>query len=219
VQFWVDAVDSWEQANKKRELIGLSTTKDVQDAILADSKRSPTIDIIDIRYWHYQADGTAYAPAGGQNLAPRQQARLFKPKSTSFEQVYRAVKEYRQKYPSKAVIYSGDGFDRFGWAAFIGGGSLPVLPATTDKKFLAAASGMKPDNTPGNYVLSSTDGLIAWSENGQLQLDLSAMKGNFKAKFINARDGKLLSNESTVEGGKKTAITLPNGASIIWLTK
>jgi hypothetical protein len=59
------------------------------------------VDLVDIRYWHYQADGTAYAPKGGQNLAPppkpRQHARLLKPKKTSFEQVYRAVKEYRLK--------------------------------------------------------------------------------------------------------------------------
>jgi len=68
----------------------------------------------------------------------------LKPKKTSFEQVYRAVREYRQKYPGKAVIYSGDSYDHFGWAAFLGGGSLAVLPATTDKTFLMAASMMKP---------------------------------------------------------------------------
>ena len=69
---------------------------------LADPARAAVVDVIDIRYWHYQADGTAYAPKGGQNLAPRQHARLLKPKSTSFEQVYRAVKEYRKKYPGKS---------------------------------------------------------------------------------------------------------------------
>ena len=77
------------------------------------------VDLIDIRYWHYQADGTTYAPKGGQNLAPRQHARLLKPKTTSFEQVYRAVNEYRQKFPGKAVMYSGDGYVSNGWAAFM----------------------------------------------------------------------------------------------------
>ena len=77
-------------------LLDLSVTKDVQDAILADPKRAGVVDLIDIRYWHYQADGTAYAPEGGQNLAPRQHARLLKPKKTSFEEVYRAVADIQK---------------------------------------------------------------------------------------------------------------------------
>ncbi len=110
-------------------MIGLSATKDVQDAILADAARAAVIDIIDIRYWHYQQDGTAYAPLGGQSLAPRQQARQFKPKKTSFEQVYRAVREYREKFAGKAVIYSGDSYDNLGWAVFMAGGSLAKHPS------------------------------------------------------------------------------------------
>jgi hypothetical protein len=114
------------------------------------------IDIIDIRYWHYQADGTAYAPLGGQSLAPRQHARLLKPRKTSFEQVYRAVKEYRDKYPGKAVIYSGDSYPEFGIAAFMAGGSMAVLPATTDPALLKAAAGMKPvpSANADEYILS-----------------------------------------------------------------
>jgi hypothetical protein len=78
----------------------------VQDAILADPSKASVINVIDIRYWYYQANGVAYEPVGGQSLAPRQQARILKPKATSFEQVYRAVYEYRIKYPDKAVLYS-----------------------------------------------------------------------------------------------------------------
>ncbi|HET7896505.1 MAG TPA: DUF6298 domain-containing protein, partial [Flavisolibacter sp.] len=91
VQFWLDVIKGWEKETGKKEIIGLSTTKDVQDAILADPARAAVVDLIDIRYWHYQEDGKAYEPKGGQNLAPRQHARLLKPKRTSFEQVYRAV--------------------------------------------------------------------------------------------------------------------------------
>ncbi|TAG99242.1 MAG: pectate lyase, partial [Sphingobacteriales bacterium] len=82
VQFWLDEIAAWEKETGKHPLIGLSVTKDVQDAILADVKLSEIVDIIDIRYWHYQADSTAYEPKGGQNLAPRQHARLLKPKKT-----------------------------------------------------------------------------------------------------------------------------------------
>jgi hypothetical protein len=38
--------------------------------------------------------------------------------------VERAVREYRTKYPSKAVIFSADGAERFGEAIRRAGGSL-----------------------------------------------------------------------------------------------
>src|SRR5207249_2038350 len=67
VQFWLDVIAEWEKETGKKEIIGLSTTKDVQDSILADPARASVVNLIDIRYWHYQADGSTYAPKGGQN--------------------------------------------------------------------------------------------------------------------------------------------------------
>src|SRR5436190_2466009 len=144
VKFWLDVIKEWEKETGKHPIIGLSVTKDVQDSILKNPAYAAIVDLIDIRYWHYQADGTTYEPKGGQSLAPRQHARLLKPKKTSFEQVYRAVKEYRDRYPNKAVVYSGDSYPEFGIAAFMAGGSLPVLPAGTDAELMKAATGMKP---------------------------------------------------------------------------
>jgi hypothetical protein len=127
VEFWLDVIAEWEKETGRRPLIALSATKDVQDAILADPIRSKVIDIIDIRYWMYRADGTLYAPEGGLNLAPRQHARLTAPGKVSAESVYRAVNEYRTKYPDKAVLYSADGYPQYGQAVFDAGGSLPVI--------------------------------------------------------------------------------------------
>lgn len=158
VKFWLDVIREWEKETGKHPLIGLSVTKDVQDSILALPGYASVIDIIDIRYWHYQADGTAYAPKGGLNLAPRQHARLLKPKKTSFEQVYRAVKEYRERFPAKAVIYSGDSYPEFGMAVFMAGGSLPVLPKDTDAALLKLAVGMKPIISNDNNELVLSDG-------------------------------------------------------------
>ena len=31
------------------------------------------VAVIDLRYWWYAADGSLYAPKGGENLSPRQQ--------------------------------------------------------------------------------------------------------------------------------------------------
>ena len=165
VKFWLDVVREWEKETGKHPIIGLSVTKDVQDSILSMPAYAAVVDLIDIRYSHYQADGSAYAPKGGQNLAPRQHARLLKPKKTSFEQVYRAVKEYRTKYPNKAVVYSGDNYPEFGMAAFIAGGSLPVLPVSIDAAILKAAVGMKPvaSTNANEYVLSDGKNSIVYN--------------------------------------------------------
>jgi hypothetical protein len=70
--------------------------------------------------------------------------------------VYRAVKEYKEKYPDKAVIYSGDSYPEFGIAVLMAGGSLPVLPKDIDASLLKAAAGMKPvaSANSNEYVLS-----------------------------------------------------------------
>ena len=172
VKFWLDVVKDWEKETGKKQIIGLCVTKDVQDSILNNPAYASVVDIIDIRYWHYQADGTAYEPKGGQNLAPRQHARLLKPKKTSFEQVYRAVKEYRDKYPNKAVSYSGDSYPEFGIAVFMAGGSLPVLN-NIDPVIIKAAVGMKPVASPNKneYVLSDGKNSIVYNtETKKLEL-------------------------------------------------
>jgi hypothetical protein len=165
VKFWLDVIKEWEKETGKKPVIGLSVTKDVQDWILNNPAYAAVVDLIDIRYWHYQADGTVYAPIGGQNLAPRQHARLLKPKKTSFEQVYRAVKEYRLRYPGKAIVYSGDSYPEFGMAVLMAGGSLPVLAANVDAGLLKAAAGMKPvDSANKNeYVLSDGKNKIVYN--------------------------------------------------------
>lgn len=166
VQFWLDVIAAYEKETGEQVWVALSTTKDVQDAILQDTKRAAVVDIIDIRYWHYEASGNAYAPLGGQHLAPRQHARLLKPKKTSFEQVYRAVSEYKKLYPDKAVVYSGDSYPEFGIAAFMAGGSLAQLPPqSTDKALLKAAAGMKPvpSKNTNEYLLSNGKNKIIYN--------------------------------------------------------
>ncbi len=225
VQFWVETIQQWEKEKSKKEIIGLSTTKDVQDAILADPTRAATIDVIDIRYWHYQADGKAYAPQGGQNLAPRQHARLLKPKATSFEQVYRAVHEYRQKYPEKAVIYSGDSFDKFGWAAFMAGGSLPNLPAGVSSQLLADASAMKAielnGTTQGQWVMGDAGkGYVVYSESGKTPaIDVQA-GSNYQVTWIDPKTGNALSPAKKIKSNQINGLQSPtNGAVVLWLKR
>ena len=163
VQFWLDTIAEWKkETGSKTLIVGLSATKDVQDAILSDPTRAPLVNLIDIRYWWYEADGTAYAPKSAQNLAPRQHARLLKPKPSSPEQVTRAVREYRQKYPDKAVIYSADGGEKMGNAVLLGGGSLPNV--ALDPELAAFVAKTKPDSDG----LIDSDGARLLLKNGQL---------------------------------------------------
>ncbi len=106
VQFWLDVIADWEKETGKECNVALSTTKDVQDAILNDTNRSQVVDIIDIRYWHYHTDGL-YAPQGGQNLSPRQHARQQQEGTVTHIEVEKALNEYRNKYPDKIVVYHG----------------------------------------------------------------------------------------------------------------
>lgn len=220
VQFWIDVIKEWETETGRHPLIALSTTKDVQDAILNDPARAAVIDIIDIRYWHYQADGTAYAPQGGQNLAPRQHARLLKPKSTSADQVYRAVWEYRNKFPNKAVIYSGDSNDRFGWAVLMAGGSLPNT-GIKNTEFLQSIATMKPEPMEGEgakqWVLKNEKGYIIYTNGDKIKLDIAA--GNYEIIWLNGQTGEIQKEES-IKGDLTFSTFKPPGREmVLWLKK
>ena len=103
------------------------------------------VDIIDIRYWHYKTDGI-FAPEGGKNMAPRQHMRKMKVGKVTFTEAYKAVNEYRQKYPQKAVTFYAQNYPAMGWAVFMAGGSCPVIPCT-DKAFLKDAAAMEVEET------------------------------------------------------------------------
>lgn len=224
VQFWIDTILEWEKETGKQAFTGLSVTKDVQDAILADPARAAVIDLIDIRYWQYQPDGSLYAPQGGQNLAPRQHARLLKPKKGTFAQVYRAVQEYRSRYPGKAVIYSADGAEEMGWAVFMAGGSLAAIPPVAYPGFLRAAASMQPvdtHNTPGQWMLSHNGNEYIIYSNGTqpVQLDLSAVKGSCRVRRINPENGEPLGKNESVKGGKTVTLTDTRpGPVVLWVS-
>ena len=69
---------------------------------------APFVDVIDIRYWAYTAGDGLYAPEGGRNLAPRQHLRQTKLRPGGFEAIAKAVREYRTRFPDKAVTYYAD---------------------------------------------------------------------------------------------------------------
>ncbi|WP_201300999.1 DUF6298 domain-containing protein [Sunxiuqinia indica] len=224
-EFWLETIDNWQKETGEDKLIGLSTTKDVQDSILANKKYADLIDVIDIRYWSYREDGTLYAPLSAQQLAPRQHARQVKPGKRSFSSVYRSVFEYTSQYPEKAVVFSEGRYNVYGWAAFMAGGSLVVLPENLPAGFLSDAISMrpvKPDANPEEECsLESDNALIIYSQNkSELSIDLTGRKGRYVVKFIQPPDGTLLNKETIIKGGEKQAIKLPQKSSLItWIKK
>ena len=144
VQFWLDVIAEWEQDNGK-VLVDLAVNKDVQDAILNDPKRSRVVDIIDIEQWFYNNKGE-YAPQGGVNMAPRQYQRKIRTGSARFEDVYRAVSEYRSQYPEKAVVYSAQKAPELAWASLMAGGSCAAVPVK-DEALLKAIATMQVDSS------------------------------------------------------------------------
>jgi hypothetical protein len=223
VRFWLETIQKWENETGKKAFIGLAVTKDVQDSVLTDPKLASVINLIDVRYWFYRDNGSVYSPLGGQNLAPRQHARLVKPGKTSFEQVYRAVHEYRSKFPEKAVTYSADSYDSYCWAVFMAGGSLAALPFIQAPGFLESASGMAvvEETSEGQYKLQNKQGeSISFFRKGiRAELDLKAFKGKFRMVQINPADGSVVGKQRKVDGSKVVSAENTSGDTILWLVK
>jgi hypothetical protein len=224
VQFWIDTILQWERDTGKRAVVGLSVTKDVQDAILADAVRGPAVDVVDIRTWHYRSDGSLYAPAGGQNLAPRQHARLVSPGRTSFEQVYRAVREYRTQYPDKAVMFSDDVNPGLAWAVFMAGGSLAGIPRISEPGLLAKAVSMRPIDLPdapaGQWALGNAQKeFIVYSRNSDaIVLDLDTTAGPLTVYWISPRDGTVLAKQQYDQSANGVELKSPtSGPVVVWV--
>ncbi len=104
MQFWLDVVAEWRRETGLHPFIALSAPKDVQDAILNDKTRAAEVDVIDLTYWFRNAAGQEFAPLGGKSLAPRQHQRLFKGKRPDADSIAAMAREYRERFPGKAVI-------------------------------------------------------------------------------------------------------------------
>ena len=224
VRFWLETIQKWEKETGKKETIGLAVTKDVQDSVLNDPKLAAIVDLIDIRYWFYRADGSSYSPKGGLNLSPRQHARLIKPGQSSFEQVYRAIREYHSRFPEKAVTFSAEGYDAFGWAVFMSGGSLAAIPSVQPPGFLESASGMSVTECAGEGLYQLQNGLgecIVYCKNRvQPEFDWRGMKGKFQITQINPNDGTMIGKQETVSSGKQIKISLKGTTDVIlWIKK
>jgi hypothetical protein len=218
-QFWLDTVAEWERETGKHPLIGLCCTRDVQDAILADPVRCKVVDVIDFKNWWYTSKGTAYDPPGGQQVAPRKQLTGWKgPKDMSPEGTLRQVREYRAKFPDKAIIITY-GARNDGWGIVAAGGSMTGLRA--DPRVLAAIPKMKPwtskELQEGQYGLAEEGQqylVYAPGRSSTIRVDLQHVQGNFAVQWIN---GMNISTEGEVAGG--AVREFKGNGGVLWLTR
>jgi Family of unknown function (DUF6298) len=221
VQFWLDTIGDWESEAHLHPLIALAAPKNVQDAILADAKRAAVVDIIAFRYW-CRTDDDVFAPDGGENYAPREKFRLWKGGAPSDENLAAMAAEYRAKFPAKPVIAADEkgqapNLTHAGWAYVCAGGSMPILPATTDKNLLAAIPKMKPfiaDAQKKIWVIGEDKKQMLVFSAGGAELDDAGGSGEFILNTVNLQTGQVARGEKNQAGGK---LKLPRG--VVWLTK
>jgi hypothetical protein len=214
MEFWLDTIAGWERETGRKALVALSCTKDVQDAILADAKRSALVDVIDFRYW-WRTDKGEFAPPGGKNLAPRQFERQWKGGRPTDANLAGMAAEYRAKFPSKPVLCD---FDSAGWAWVCAGGSQPRLPKAADAKLLTAIPRMTPwpeATGTGRWALREKGRQVLVYRGRVAELDLSGESGSFCVNVVNPGTG-VVTPGGTVEAGGK--VRLPE-AAVIWLVK
>ncbi len=215
VEFWLDVVAEWEKETGRNALIALSTTREVQDAILKDPVRSKLVEVIDIRYWYVDANGKEFAPKGGLNLAPRQFERIEKPAKTSAREVYNMVSTYRRQYPHKAVLYSADSYPEFAWPAFMAGASLCALPKDLPEDFLNDAASLSPLASACWLLGKAGQAYIACASGDSIiEIDLSKETKPFRAQWIDPLSGRPRGKDFKVQAGTVFKTT---GKDVLWL--
>jgi hypothetical protein len=134
------------------------------------------------------------------------------------------VREYRRRFPDKVILCSLDRAD--GWAVLAGGGSVPNLPATTDRELLAAVPRLKPFEpaglAAGQYALADPgrDYLVYSAVGGRVRLDLTADAGAFEVRRVNLRTGRSEAAGAAVSAGRVVELAPPGpGAWVVWLTR
>lgn len=219
-RFWLQTVAEWEQETGCRPMVALSCTKDAQDAILQDPELSKVVDIIDIRYWHYNTD-SLWAPPAGKNLAPRQFMRKMKVGKTGFAEAYKAVKEYRLRYPDKAVTFYAQQYPQYGWAILMAGGSCPNVPVKHDK-FLADVVKMHPvsgePDSAAQVLGDAAVGYVVYLHEGNLDVQALA-EGNYRLHYINPTTGEVKTIKNVTVGAAAQVLLQSPDAGVYWLEK
>ena len=222
-RFWLQTIAEWEEETGRHPLIALSCTRDAQDSIMADPELSRVVDIIDIRYWHYNTEGL-WAPRAGRNMAPRQWMRKERVGKTGFKEAYDAVLEMRTKYPDKAVTFFSQQYPQYGWAILMAGGSLPNVPLQAGANnpyhddLLQAIPQMKPMEASGCVALGNdADGYLLYAQGDTVSLDIQP--GTYNLFSIEASTGHVTLLQKKLKADSTFLRTGLHNGQVLWLRR
>ena len=227
-RFWLQTIAEWEQETGHHPLIALSCTRDAQDSILSDPILNKVVDIIDIRYWHYNTD-SLWAPTAGKNLAPRQWMRKQRVGKTGFDEAYRAVREMHDRYPDKAVTFFSQQYPSYGWAILMAGGSLANVPLWNSgshesnekyrKQLIHDISLMNPVDGEGCVALgNSALGYLVYTKSAEVNLDIAPGKYNVYTIDTNTGD-IILQKKNTVFKQNIFELSDTKANSVFWIQR
>ncbi|MBE6341199.1 MAG: pectate lyase [Bacteroidales bacterium] len=214
VRFWLETIDEWQRETGRNVLVALACTKDAQDAILADAELSNVVDIIDIRYWHYNTKGL-WAPEAGKNLAPRQWTRKVKVGKTTGEEAFKAVSEYRKAYPDKAVAFFSQQYPQYARYILMGGGSICNI--NIDKNLAQAVVSMSPVEGEACYVLQGENGMLICAQHTG-DANVNVEPGKYEVFSVDSKGAVKRVAKSVKLEGKQNVAGL-NAGSFVWLKR
>ena len=215
-RFWLQTIAEWEAETGRHPLVALSCTKDAQDSILADPSLARVVDIIDIRYWHYNTDGLWAPPAGG-NLAPRQWMRKMKVGKTGWREAWQAVDEYTRRFPDKAVTFFSQQYPSLGWAILMGGGSLPNVNIA-DTRLLADLPKMRPVDGKGCAALGNSDvGYLLYVLDSQASIDIAP--GKYDIYNVEKSNGSVVLKKKKASLAGIYGLADAAEGTVVWLQK
>ncbi len=216
-RFWLETIAEWEQETGRHPIVALSCTRDAQDSIMADPKLARVVDMIDIRYWHYNTDGL-WAPEAGKNMAPRQWMRKMRVGKTGFAEAYRAVREMYDRYPDKGITFFSQQYPDYGWAILMAGGLLPNV-RIGDDQLLEDIATMKPiDQTEGCVAIGNEQtGYLVYALNDSVRVGIAS--GKYDIYTIDPRTGDTRMKQRGVSMEEVFNETGTRQNSIYWLKR
>lgn len=145
-------------------------------------------------------------------------------KKLSATQIARQIREYRSKYPEKAILCSLDKSD--GWLVLAAGGSVPRIPNLTEPRLLAVLPRMSPfelKNGPGHQRWALAEpghNYFVYVNAGEIvRVDLSETNKSFTAIWFNPRTDDFLRADETIRGGMVELSNPDATARVLWLTQ
>ena len=156
-------------------------------------------------------------PKGERTMAPRQHMRKMKVGKVTFTEAYKAVNEYRRKFPEKAVTFYAQNYPAMGWAVFMAGGSCPVIPCK-DKAFLKDAAVMEVEETDSEdykKMVKSGIGSIIYSNSG-VEVPVQLSSGKYILRYIHPDSGEMEVISKSLKINNVYTLKVPDGKEGIY---